>query len=136
MSIRSSLYFSLFAAGALVACNKDELTVVNTATTPTCSKVVVELDIDSLQQCAPGPWGTADVHLSLCSCDTLSLVPVNVPPPLFFNRWVIDQGPENAYYFQPVLDTITASTELWLDFDGGTPQTDHFRIDVDVVNCK
>lgn len=135
MRTSSGIAIGALSAVLLLACNKDELTVVSTATTPTCQKVAVRLNIDSLQDAPNGPWGSPDMHISICECDTLALIPMNIPPPLVFNKWVIDLGPDDAYYHQLVLDTITTSTELWLDFDGSTPQQDHFRIDVDVVPC-
>lgn len=120
----------------MAACNKDELTVVSTASVPVCEKVTVELNIDSLAHCPPGPWGSPDVRINLCDCDTLALVPVNIPPNYEFERWVIDLGPENAMFFEPVLDTITVSSELWIDFDTNGPPDEHFRIQVDVDHCE
>lgn len=122
---------------ALCACNKDELTVVSTAITPVCQKVTVELDIDSLANCPPGPWNSPDVRITLCACDTLALVPVNIPSGYMFERWVIDLGPDNVDYFHPVLDTITTSSELWIDFDVSGPSPDeHFRVEVRLENCE
>jgi hypothetical protein len=120
---------------ALCACNKDELTVESTATVPVCEKVTVALDIDSLTHRPHGPGGSPDVRIHLCACDTLALVPVNIPPNYDFQHWMIDLGPENATFNGLVLDTITVSSELWIDFDANGPQDEHFRIQVDVAPC-
>ena len=54
------------------SCQKDELTVVSTATTHDCSKKTVQLNIDSILDCGPGgPWGP-ELEFTMCECDTIA----------------------------------------------------------------
>jgi hypothetical protein len=119
------------------SCQKDELTVVSTASPQhVCAKTVVDLDIDSLLQCGQPPPGGADINLTICECDTIAFNPVNLPPSAEFEGWVIDQGEENVHQYQLILDTITVASELWMHFDHVWPKDGTIRIIVTTEHCE
>jgi hypothetical protein len=119
------------------SCQKDELTVVSTATMHTCAKTTVQVNVDSLVDCGPG-W--PELHYTICECDTIAFVPVNIQFPWTFQHWTIDQGEDNVDQYEQVLDTITIASELWLDveYEQGPPPHEHvhIRIDVDTEPCE
>ncbi len=136
MRTRTLLMSTTIATMVISACNKDELTVVSTASgTNTCGKYIVDLNVDSLfSDTPPQPWGS-DIEIAVCACDTLVLRPVNIPFPYEFEHWRIDQGGEEAQHNELVLDTITVNSALTLEFDHG-PGHPHLYIDVLVAPCE
>ncbi len=130
----AAIAIPLFLASA---CQKDQLTVQSTATPPgthSCQRHMVDLNVDSLTHCTPNPPGSAKFTLAVCTCDTLVLNPVNIPADYTFEHWIIQQGSEEGENSGLVLDTITVSSELWLEFHRNA-QNVHLRIDVDVNPC-
>lgn len=122
------------------SCQKDELTVVSTATTHTCSKTTFTLNVDSLFDCGPGwPGWPEELHYTICECDTIGFIPV-LNSDYEFEHWVIDQGQENVEQHEAVLDTITVESELWLDVEDHEgpepPHHEHIRILVHTQSCE
>lgn len=130
--------YILFAAALLMmaSCKKDELTVVSTANPHTCEKRIVELDMDSLLQCQNPPPGQADLELTICDCDTIAFIPMNVPPQYEFEGWTIDQGLDNVHQDALILDTITVASELWMTFDNVGPGHEHLLFRVHTEHCE
>jgi hypothetical protein len=120
------------------SCRKDDLTVVSTATTHECVKTTVELNVDSLVQCGGG-WGNEPhLHYTICECDTIAFIPVNIQEPWYFERWIVEAGADDIDLFEPVLDTITVPTELWLDIHTTLNPWDHVHVGIEVFTepCK
>lgn len=121
-----------------VACKKDELTVVSTATAHTCARTIFQLNIDSLLGNGPGGPGDTVLNFTMCECDTIGFVPV-LTDDYEFEHWVIDQGEENASQEEEVLDSITVESELWLDVEDHSgpepPHHEHVRILVHTEPC-
>ena len=116
------------------SCQKDELTVVSTATTHDCSKTTVELNIDSLVQSAGGGWGNdPHLHYTICECDTIAFVPANIQEPWYFQRWIVEAGADDIDLFEPVLDTITVASELWLDLHTTLNPWSHVHVRIEVL---
>lgn len=137
MSVRPPSIFLAVCFAVISACNKDDLTVVSTvsASTNTCGKYIVELNVDSLFNDPPSqPW-ESDIEIQMCACDTLVLQPVNIPFGFDFERWTIDQGGGNMNYNELVLDSITVSSDLELEFQRGMGHMD-LHVDIVVTPCK
>lgn len=136
MRVRSLSILFLIGVAAISSCNKDELTVVSTATgTNTCDKHIVDLNVDSLfSDPPPQPW-QSDMEIEVCACDTLVLRPVNIPSQYEFEHWRIDQGGKEIQHDELVLDSITVSSALTLKFDHG-PGHPNLRIDVFFAPCE
>ena len=119
------------------SCQKDELTVVSTATPEhVCTRTVIELNIDRLIQ-RPQPLpGDADLYFTKCACDTLAFHPVNVPTGAEYQGWIIDQGEENALQDELDLDTLTVASELWMHFDEVEPFNGTLKIVVTTEPCE
>lgn len=118
------------------ACKKDELTVVSTAEPPhICTKTVVQLNVDSILQWPPPPPGEPDLHLTICECDTVAFYPVNIQGDCHLEEWVIYQGQGNTIHEGLILDTITVTSELTMNFDDCGPWH-HIRIQVDTEPCE
>jgi hypothetical protein len=99
--------------------------------------VRVDVNVDSLLQLnSNNPWDP-DLRLDLCACDTLKLYPMNIPADLDFDRWSIDQGSEDEYHDELVLDTITVSSDLRLKFQRELgPGREHVSIEVRYAQCN
>ncbi len=118
------------------ACKKDELTVVSTSNPQhVCAKRVVELNVDSILQWPPPAPGDPDLHLTICECDTVAFYPVNLQGDCQFEEWLIYQGQGITSCIELVLDTITVTSELTMNFDDCGPWH-HIRIQVDTEPCK
>ena len=133
---RNSLRLSIAMTALLLlgaSCQKDELTVISTATVQDCSKTTVELNMDSLIQSADGGWGIQP-HLTytICECDTLAFDLVNIQAPWYFERWIIEDGPDDIDIFEQEMDTITTATELWLDMHTFWNPWDHVHVHIEV----
>ena len=131
-------YLAIASAPILLlgtSCQKDELTVVSTATTHDCTKMVVELNVDSILQWPPPAPGEPDLHLTICECDTVAFFPVNIQGDCQLEEWFIYQGQGITSYSELVLDTITVTSELTMNFDDCGPWH-HIRIQVDTEPCK
>ncbi len=141
---RSSFLLLVTICGSLLlaSCQKDELTVVSTAPPPhTCGLRTIEVNVDSLIQESDGGWGNLPkLHYQFCSCDTVTLVPVNIQDPWYFGRWYFGVMPDETDYYEEVLDSITVETMVTLDIhnnDGPPePQHLHFRIYLEEVSCE
>ncbi len=126
------LLFPVAASALLLsACAKDEM-VVEPIPDPVshhqCARLRVQLNIDSLSHVAP--WDSTTT-ISLCTCDTVELRPVNIPPDLEFERWSIDQGAGTISSAMFVLDTLTRDAELRLVFEH-EPGNYHVQVPVKV----
>lgn len=119
------------------SCKKDELTVVSTAPPAhVCSKIVINLNMDSLIHLDPPLPGGSDLEVVKCECDTVAFYPMNIPQNAEFEGWVIDQGEENAHQEALDLDTITMDSELWMHFEHVGPNDGVVRIVVENEPCK
>jgi len=137
MNVRSLSILLAICVTVISACNKDELTVVSTASPEAnaCGRHVVELNVDSLfSDPPPQPW-QSDIEIDICECDTLVLQPVNIPWQLTFDYWSIDQGGEDEEFHALILDTITVSSSLQLKFQRGSGYV-RLRVDVHVEPCE
>lgn len=100
-----------------LGCAKDELVVEKIPSTGTqhlCTRVLVDLNIDSLSHC--DPWDST-MTIITCSCDTVDLRPTHVPPDLEFDRWTIDQDGHHSNSTLFELDTLTRTTHLQIVFE-------------------
>lgn len=122
---------------ALFGCAKDELTVEKlqgSAPQHSCTRLFVELNIDSLVHC--DPWDST-LTIATCSCDTIDLRPTHIPPDLEFERWTIDQDGHISGSTLFNLDTLTLSSHLQIVFEH---EPGNFHVQVPVVvqleQCK
>lgn len=112
MTHTSAIWISGAALLLATACQKDTLTIESTAppSTHICSTIHLSLNVDSVLHLPP-PHTT---HVSMCACDSLSIVPTNIPSDLAFVHWYLDQSGHTSYSDQAHLDTITVASEILL----------------------
>lgn len=118
------------------SCRKDELTVVSTAPPPhVCGRTVIHLNVDSILQSPPPLPGEPDLLVTICECDTVAFFPENIQGGCHVEEWVIYQGQGNISHEELILDTITVTSELTLNFEDCGPW--HLiRIQVDTEPCE
>jgi hypothetical protein len=139
MTRNSPCLITALASIALLtaSCKKDELTVVSTATPPHgCGKTIIHLNVDSILQSPPPLPGEADLQITICECDTIAFIPVNLPSDCEFHHWIIDQGQADVFQNELLLDSITVASELWMDFDDCDEPQHQIRIQVDTEPCE